>query len=54
MEEVSSFVDSVNNVLKAQAETGRVEEVMKKISGYAPVEVPGDLKDVSNSYIIRR
>lgn len=52
MEEVSQFVDSVNNVLKAQAETARVEEVMKKISGYNPVEIPGDLKDVSDVQVI--
>lgn len=47
MDSISNFVDSVNNVLKTQEESSRIEEVMKKITGYSPVEVPGDLKDVS-------
>ena len=48
MEEVSLFVDSVNGVLRDQAESSRVEEVMKKIIGYSPVEVQGELKEVRN------
>jgi pleckstrin domain-containing family G protein 5 len=46
MEDVATFVDSVNSVLKAQAETSRIENIMKKIVGYTPVEVPGELKDL--------
>lgn len=46
------FVDSVNGALKAQDETSRVQEVMKNIVGYAPVEIPGELKEVREKLII--
>lgn len=41
------FVTSVNSVLRAQEETQRVEEVMKKIVGYNPIELTGEYKEVS-------
>ena len=47
MEDISIFVDSVNGVLIAQDETKLVEEVMKKIVGYCPIEIPSDMKEAS-------
>lgn len=52
IEDVSLFVDSVNGALKAQDETSRVQEVMKNIVGYAPVEIPGELKEVREKLIL--
>ena len=40
------FVSSVNGVLRAQEETQRVEDIMKKIIGYNPIEITGDVKEV--------
>ena len=47
MEDISIFVDSVNGVLIAQDETKLVEEVMKKIVGYSPIEIPSEMKEAS-------
>ena len=47
MEDISIFVDSVNGVLIAQDETKLVEEVMKKIVGYCPIEIPSEMKEAS-------
>lgn len=52
IEDVSLFVDTVNGALKTQDETTRVQEVMKKIVGYAPVEIPGEFKEVRTHCII--
>ena len=48
---MSMFVSSVNGVLRAQDETQRVEDIMKKIIGYSPIELTGDVKEVNTQYI---
>jgi len=49
VEEVTTFVHTVDNTLRMQEETERVKDAMSRITSYSVGDVPHELKEVSQS-----